>query len=510
MNKKILVLNMGMKSIRSIIFDQRGNKLASAACLLSTGLNESRVIQEPNEWWECAAKVVRKSVRDLGGAKVDYVTVTASASCLVYVDEDGDALDSCIMVSDKRAEKEAVEISELEAAGLLSSAHGGGSVAGSMLAKILWVKNNQPEKYAKTRYFLSPDDYLIAKLTGKYVTDVLNALKLYYDVHTESYPNEALQKLGIDPAMLPAVMPVGTDLGAIEQNAAAYLELPVSAEVILTTYDAMCSFFGSGVTEEGEASDVSGTVTVLRALTYRNDLRPSKTVFVTPYAKACQIVGGSNNLGGGLIEWVKQCCYSREEYPYEVMEKEAGESSLGAGGLLFLPYLLGERAPIWDNTVRGVFFGLERYHTRKDMTRAVFESTGFVDMDFIDEIEKTGVTVRDIRVSGGLARSNLVSQIKADITGKEIKVLSEFETTAVGAAMLALEAVGVFSDMQEAAKVFAEVRMIVRPNYKQHIQYQRMYGLFKQVYLETRELFKQRREVCTSIYRNQECTIENI
>lgn len=511
MNKKILILNMGMKSIRSIIFDQWGNKLASAACPLSTGLNESRVIQEPNEWWDCAVKVVQKSVKDLGGETVAYVTVTASASCLVYVDENGEALDSCIMVSDKRAEKECAELTALESTGFFGSAYGGGSVAGSMLAKILWVKNNQPENYAKTRYFLSPDDYLIAKLTGKYVTDELNALKLYYDVQTESYPAEAFRKLGIDPAKLPAVMPVGANLGAVKGDAASLLHLPMSAEVILTTYDAMCSFFGSGVTEEGEASDVSGTVTVLRTLTYRNDLRPSSAVFATPYVpKACQIVGGSNNLGGGLIEWVKQCCYSREEYPYEVMEKEAGESSLGAGGLLFLPYLLGERAPIWDNTVRGMFFGLERYHTRKDMTRAVFESTGFVDMDFINEIEKTGVTVRNIRVSGGLARINLVSQIKADVTGKEVKVLSEFETTAVGAAMLALEAVGVFSDMEEAAKVFAEVRMIVQPSYKQHIQYQKMYCLFKQVYLETKELFKQRREVCTSIYPNQECTIENI
>lgn len=511
MNKKVLVLNMGMKSIRSIIYDQNGNRLSSSARPLSTGLNESRVFQDPNEWWEKAGMVIRESIKDSGYETVDYITVTASASCLVYVDENCEVLDKCIMVSDKRSEKESQIIDKMKAFQEVKTETGQDISTSSMLSRILWVKNNQPEYYIRTRYFLSPNDYLIAKMTGEYVTDIFNAFKYHYSPNKKQYPHKLLAELGVDIDKLPKVVPIGTNVGFINDDVLEFFGLTSAPEVIVTTYDAICSFFGSGATEEGEASDVSGTVTVLRALTYKKELKPSKAVFTMPYnEKKCSIVGGSNNLGGGLIEWTKQCYYNREEFPYEVMEKEAKESSIGADGLIFLPYLLGERAPIWDNIVRGCFFGLERYHTRKDMTRAVFESTGFIDMDFINEIEKTGIEIKNIRSSGGLARFNFISQIKSDITGKEVYVLSDFETTAAGAAMLVFEAVNVFSDMYQAAQVFADIRMIIRPNYKNHMKYQKIYRLFKQIYGETKGLYQERHNLFYDIYKTRDCTIENI
>lgn len=510
MNKNILVLNMGMKSIRSIIFDQFGNKLASAASPLTTRLNDERVLQDPEEWWSCAKRVICQTRREVQNENIDYITVTASSSCLVYVNEEGNPLDSCIMVSDKRAEKQRKYVEEMNARGMFG-AIGVGNSASAMLAKILWVKENQQENYINTRYFLSPNDYLISKLTGKHVTDIFNALKFGYDVEQRSYPNNALRALGIDATLLPEVKDIGTCLGPIRGDVAKALQLPVSVKVVLTSYDAICSFFGSGVSQEGEASDVSGTVTAFRALTYKSDLAISPNIFAIPYKKKnCHIIGGSNNLGGGLIEWLKQCYYCSEEMSYEIMEKDAREAVLGAGGLLFLPYLLGERAPIWDSTVRGMFFGLERFHTRKEMTRAVFESAGFIDMDFVNEIEKTGMSIENIRVSGGLSRIHLVNQIKADVTGKNILVTSEFETTAVGAAMLALEAEGCFTDIQEAASVFLDVRMIIKPDYKNHVKYQRVYRMFKRIYSETRELFEERQRMCDELYNDRECLIENM
>ena len=223
-----------------------------------------------------------------------------------------------------------------------------------------------------------------------------------------------------------------------------------------------------------------------------------------------KIVGGSNNLGGGLIEWVKQCYYLKEQYPYEVMEKEAGEVMPGAGGLVFLPYLLGERAPIWDNNARGVFFGLERTHTRKDMTRAVFESTGFIDLDMIRAIEETGVEIGTIKLSGGLARNLLVAQIKADITGRVVEILEDFETTAIGAAMLALTAQGVCADMKEAAGRFVKVRMSINPNERKNRNYQQIYKLYQESYRKMKGLFEERMEMLDRIYSTREIAIENL
>lgn len=507
----ILVLNMGMKSIRSIIFSPFGEKLASAARPIETFLSEELVVQDPAEWWEKARVVIRESLVDVGRDSIESITVTTSSACLVYVDQNGQELNKCIMVSDKRAQEESELIAKNSAFAAVKRATGLGMDAYLMLPKILWVKRNEPEVFAKVYKFLSPNDFLLARMTGRYVTDIFNAQKYHYDSQTQQYPVLLLKELGIPQESLPEVVAPGTQIGYLTESAAEYLGLRKETAVVATTYDAICSFFGSGVSEEGEASDVSGTVTVFRALSRKTGLRANDKIFLT----ACpqwnlNIIGGSNNLGGGLIEWVKQCYYTNEIYPYEVMEKDAGEAQPGAGGVIFLPYLLGERAPIWNPEARGVFFGLERMHTRKEMTRAVFESTGFIDMDMIQAIEATGMQVKKIRFSGGLARLNLIAQIKADITGLDIEVLSEFETTSTGAAMLALLGMGKFSDLRAAAEVFAAVRMIVKPNSINHKKYQELFRLYKDTYQTLAQLFKERMDIIHRIYSKHEVKIENL
>lgn len=215
-------------------------------------------------------------------------------------------------------------------------------------------------------------------------------------------------------------------------------------------------------------------------------------------------------MGGGLIEWVKQCYYQNETLPYELMEKDAGEASLGGGGVIFLPYLLGERAPLWDSDARGVFFGLERMHTRKEMTRAVFESTGFIDLDMIAAIEEAGLKIDTIRLSGGLARINLISQIKADITGRQIQVLSEFETTATGAAMMALYGQEVYSSLYEAAEHFVKVRMVINPDRRNHEKYKELYYLYKETYHTLKPLFVKRMAITDRLYSQKRIRIENL
>lgn len=512
MNKKtILVLNMGMKSIRSIIFDEDGNKLASAAVPIVTSLTGECVTQVPAEWWEKACRVIRETMTDAGNIFVDYLTVTSSSSCLVCVDKSGEALLPCMMVSDKRAKAESDSILEMPIFDELKEKSGLGMDASLLIPKALWVKNHERETYEKTDKFLAPNDYLILKFTGRYVTDYMNAHKWHYDMENNRYPLELLEKVGIGLDLLPEVANPGDSIGKVSQKAAEETGLTTKTEVIISTYDAICSFVGSGVLEEGEAGDVSGTVTVFRAVSgQKRAISTDKIQQIPYYEGGIHIIGGSNNLGGGLIEWVKQCYYQNEMLPYELMEKDAGEASLGAGGVIFLPYLLGERAPIWDSSARGVFFGLERMHTRKEMTRAVFESTGFIDLDMISAIEETGLKIDKIRLSGGLARLNLISQIKADITGKEVEVLSEFETTATGAAMIALFGQGIYSSLQEAAEKFVRVRMIIRPDPKNHEKYRELYKLYKETYSTLKPLFPKRMRLTEKLYSKKRIKIENL
>lgn len=509
---KILVLNLGMKSIRSIIFDDEGNKLASSSVPITTALEDDRVTQNPNEWWDKGCKVISDTLDIVPKEEIDYLTVTASAACLIPVDENCNTLYQCMMVSDKRAKEESDYIKKQDGYAEVTQKTGLEMDPHLMLPKALWIKRNVPEIYNKTYKFLTPNDYLITKLTGEaYLTDYINAAKWHYDTEQERYPKELINQAGIGLSKLPEVVSPGKEIGCISETASKATGLSQNTKVIISSYDAISSFIGSGISEEGEACDISGTVTVFRTAASKKTKGKLYGIQQIPYKEAgLYILGGSNNMGGSLIEWVRQCYYMNEELPYELMEKEAREAGAGAGGLIFLPYLLGERAPIWDVEARGVFFGLERVHTRKEMTRAVFESTGFIDLDMMKAIEQSGGIVDKIRLSGGLARVGLVSQIKADITGKDIEVLDEFETTASGAAMIALFGQGIFSSIKEAGNTFARVRMVIRPNEKAHEKYLRQYELYKDTYETLKPLFHKRMGMIHEIVGDKKIRIENL
>lgn len=507
----VMVINMGLKSIRCIIFSHTGAKLGSAALAINTAINDKRVEQDPTEWREKAETVMGRAIAEAGTGHIDYITVTASASCLVCMDGEGNAVGKALMISDRRADKEAEKIGAMPEFVSVRENTGMEISASLMLPKILWIKKNLPSVFDRTRYFAAPNDYLIYWLCGVFTTDRYNAVKYHYDMRTGRYPTELLRKLEIDESCLPSVTDTGAGVGKIDSKLAERIGIETDALIVTASYDAICSFVGSGVTQEGEASDVSGTVTVFRTLGFEDKIRHSARIYDVPYyTGGGRIVGGSNNLGGGLIEWVKQCYYQNERYPYEIMEKDAGESDIGARGLIFLPYLLGERTPIWDDNARGVFFGLERMHTRKDMTRAVFESTGFIDLSIIDAIAEAGVETASVRLSGGLARINLISGIKADVLGRDVAVLSEFETTATGAAMIALTGQGVFQSPAQAADRFAKIRMIIKPNMENHKKYLDMYELYRNTYRTLKDLFSERIRILENIQSSREVQIENL
>jgi sugar (pentulose or hexulose) kinase len=507
-----LVLNLGLKSIRSIVFDSQGKKIASASKPLSTTIRGDFITQSPKEWWEKAVELMAATLEESTVREsVECITVTASSACLIPVTKNIDPLYESIMVSDKRAIIESGYISSLSEFESVSKETGLSCDPYLMLPKILWLKNNEGKVFHETYKYLSPNDYLIAKMTGEVITDEFNAQKYHYNISSHKYPEKLLSKLEIPLDTLPHVVMPGERVGVLTSELMEKLNLLQNVEVYVSTYDAICAFIGSGPKGVGEACDVSGTVTSVRAFSEIEIVDEKNRILNTPFSKVGKnIVGGSNNLGGGLIEWVKQCYYINEKYPYEIMEMEAKKSTEGANGLIFLPYLMGERAPLWDADARGVYFGIERTHTRKDMTRAVFESTGYCSMSLIEAMEENGVTVDRIRVSGGLTRINHISQIKADITGKEVVVVDEFETTAMGAAIIVGLGNGSYSSIFEGAEICVRDRMIILPSKSNHEIYKEMYWLFNESYNNLKDLFKERTKIVKKIYMEKQEKIENL
>jgi len=265
----ILVLNLGLNNIRSVVFSIIGEKLSYATRRLETSLNGEMLTQNPTEWWNKASEVISESISCLRGVSIEYISITSSSSCLVYVDENCYPLDKCIMVSDKRAKDEANTMKNAPSFRLVREETNTQSDESLMLPKILWVKNNQPELFAQSHKFLSPNDYFVARMTGRYVTDYFNAQKYHYLINRKSYPIGLLDELSININLLPEVVSPGSLAGELIDSVASELGIPKQnkpVKVIISSYDAICSFFGSGCINDGDACDVSGTVTAFRVL----------------------------------------------------------------------------------------------------------------------------------------------------------------------------------------------------------------------------------------------------
>lgn len=509
----ILVLNMGLKSIRAIVFDADGQKHRSAARPIQTTLRGGGVEQDPNDWWRLGSEVMMDVLTDGDVRKaITAITVTTSSCCLVCVDADGNPLRNSLMVSDQRAAGQANQLDESEAFQAAKAANPNLLASPSMMIpKIMWVREEEPDVFSATRWFLSPNDFLMMKLGGVVCTDPLNAEKLFYSAADGAYLESILSLAGVTADQLPKVEPQGATIADLSPAVAKKFGLGSGIKLVQTTYDAICAFYGTGASEPGDACDVSGTVTSLRTLTDgSSSLKEDGGVFVQRDAQTgCTIIGGSNNLGGGLIEWTKQCLFRGEERPYEAMEAEAAEIAAGSEGLIFLPYLLGERAPLWDLEARGVFFGIERTHGRAQMVRAVFESAAYSVRLLQKAIEDRGAEVKRLYVSGGLARIGLISKIKADVMGTEIQVPAEFETTALGAFILVLIGLGEVDSLTDA-KAFVPIREVIVPNARLEKRYTAIHSFYTMLYKNCVPLFKERKELLASFRDEQSVAIHNL
>ena len=489
------VLNLGLKSIRAAIFDPGGNRIAIAYRPIETRMGEGIVEQAPGDWWAAGLEVLGEVLadRDVAG-RVGIVTVTASAGCLVVMDAVGNVLRPAIMISDVRARAEADAMAANPAYRALDISSR--VTPDLMLPKVAWIREHEPAIFERARWFATPNDYLVQQLTGEVVTDAANAGKYFFQEGTGSYPEALLRVLGVDAATLPPVVTGGDAVLGMRPAVRARFGLPDDVRVVLSTYDAICAVYGSGVAQLGDACDVSGTVTSFRAVTDKPAGDPDGRLYLTPHVGAGRyLAGGSNNLGGGVIEWAKQTLYPGEADPYESMVAEAAAAPPGAAGLMFLPYLLGERAPVWDPVARGVFFGLGRNHGRPDMIRAVFEGVAYSILDIADRLAGMGIAVERVSASGGLARLDPVNQIKADMLGVPVSLVEELETTALGAALVAGVHAGRWATIEDATTAAVRLARVYDPVAPRTRMYADFFQIYRGLYEQLRDLFVVRAEL---------------
>lgn len=474
-----LIINLGLKSIRGIIFNRDGEQIYAKAYPVHTTIFNDNVEQDVHEWLELLSRILKDiSVNTDLASQIIRITATTSSSCIAGFSEDMNPLTKVLMVSDKRAKKIQEQMTRSDAYAKFATSEDTCSTS-SLVPKALWFKENQPATFDAVRYWVGAGEVLNYFFTGKIAVDPLNASKAFFS--NGCYNEKLLESFEMPVESLAPVCEVGTFLDVAPSVFDEYGFNP-ECQFVLTTYDAICAVLGSSNGEDGNACDVSGTVTSVRLV---GD-RPNQSAVQSPllsqpidFLNKC-LVGASNNMGGGIIEWYKQAFFSsKEDDVYSKMSDQAQASTVGAGGVLFLPYLLGERAPFVNYDASATFFGVNRSSCQNDFSRAVFESTAYVTNDLVHLIETANVAVNSITVSGGLARFDLINKIKADVTGKVVNVVENFESTSIGAFILVAIADGEFKDLKEASKAVIRNRMSIEPSAKKHAIYQEYFALFK-------------------------------
>ena len=442
----ILGIDLGTTEVKVglVTLDGRLLGLARAGYRTETDAATGRAEQDPEAWWGALTTAVRYLAAS-GRADILAIAIDGHGPTLVAVDERGRSTRPAIIWQDSRATAEAAELSR--ATGLE-----GWSLAG--LPAALWVERHEPEVAAATRWYLATWDFLAFRLTGSAATSLLPG---------QPFPMTAvLTAAGIPGERVPEPVVAGDVVGELTTDAANLLGIGPAIPVVAGIVDAWASFHGAGMTAKGDAIDVGGAAGGFGVYWDEPVRVPGSFVTIAPLPGLFS-VGGAMAATGRAIDWFRTEIVGGVDSTEALLE-EAASTEPGADGALFLPYLAGERSPIWDPSARGAFVGLTLDHRRAHLTRAILEASALAIRHVAEPILEAGVRVGEMRVCGGPARSETWNQIKADVTGFTVLVPEVLETAVVGAAVLGAAGIGAYPDVPAAIRGMTRVARRLEPN----------------------------------------------
>lgn len=354
--------------------------------------------------------------------------------------------------------------------------------------KILWVRKNYPDVFAKMRYIYSLKDYIFEKMTGEWVVDKSSASASgLYNAHKMDWDEEILNYAGITREQLPPVVST-TYQSKLTDSAAQRLNLPENLPVVIGATDGVLVNVGIGAIEDGQLSATIGTSGAIRMLTKTPKVDSLGRTWCYNLTDDMWVAGGAINNGGIIMRWLrdKVCHYSNHRLedididPYDLMTLKASKIPAGAEGLLLLPFFTGERAPYWNSELRGMFFGLSLNHSRSHMIRAGMEGICFSLNCVLSALKDFG-QVKDIRVSGSFTKSPLWLQIMADIFGEHITLPQNSEGAAFGAAVLGFIASGEMKDISDTANLI-KPKKVYKPQAENKEVYEELFDIYSSLY----------------------------
>lgn len=504
MSRFFLGVDVGTTSLKVAVIDEDAKVIGMSSNKYTLITPDQKSVQiDAESMWNAFVTCVRLLGEgmeiDLG--KIAGISISSLCPGLIALGENGEVLVDPIIYSDRRSTEEAEDILEAAGAETLFELTANSSMAGAFSgSSMLWIKRHLPDAYAKTRYFGHLNTFLANRMTGEFAIDYSNAsyTNLFETTGGKKWSEYLCDRIGIDSRKLPPLMDSTEVVGQLIEEELIALGIPKGTPVAIGGADTPCATLAAGVTRAGDVCESVGTTDVLTVCI-------EKPVFDKGFINRCHVVPGTwiyqgaMSFTGAANEWFLNQFYQDffEEAgnlgeAFRRVNHEAELANPGCDGVVFLPYMLGERSPIWDPYARGVFFGVSLQTTRREMNRAVLEGCGYGLRQLSGIAERiTGVPIRKFSSIGGGAKSDVWAQIKADITGKEIEVLDMSDMAPVGAALLGGVGAGVFRDVYDASdRVEKKIYKVFKPNHEHDHIYETRFETYIKLYPALKDIFK--------------------
>lgn len=491
MGRYLLGIDIGTSSCKVAVFSTKGEVIGSESENYPVYYPQKGwAEQDPNEWWEAVCRATKRMLEKINllPEEIAGIGIDGQSWSAIPMNQEGQVLCNTPIWMDTRAKAICDELKEKIDEQEIFNLCGNKLQPAYTLPKILWYKKHLPEMYAQIYKVLQSNSFIAYKLTGSMTQDVSQGYGLQcFNARTGSWDLEMCEKLGIEISMLPDIYPCHEVIGYVTEEASQIAGLAQGTPVVAGGLDAACGTLGAGVIDGGQTQEQGGQAGGMSICmdTYSSEQSLILGCHVIPHKWLLQ--GGTVG-GGGVIKWVQQeFC---KELNFTQMSDLAEPIAIGSEGLVFLPYMAGERSPIWDTYAKGTYFGFDFSKTRAHMIRSSFEGVAYALQHNLEIAEKAGVKVDRLYAMGGAANSSVWTQIKADVIGKEICVPASDTATTLGAALLAGVGVGLYKDFEEAVSETVKVKKVYQPNPENHKIYEHYYEIYRELYEKLKDTMK--------------------
>ena len=498
----LLGIDVGTTGCKTELMDVAGNSAARSYREYPLIFPKVSWVEHNAEtgWWKATVDTIQEVLRQ---SKVDPQEIKGvSISCtnaLVPVDKEGNMLRPGIMQFDKRTIDQVQRIKAKIGQRVIQITGNQPAASGTSAPIILWIKENEPEIFKKTYFFLWPGGFVNQKLTGQFTMEWSRAswTCLFETGGKQCWSEEICDALDIPTEKLPPLVPSWKVIGEVTEKAAKITGLAKGTPVVGGMADTPAAGIGTGAVAAGRTCHIMGT-------TARPSIVLDQPKFDPRFINCCHAVPncwfslGAVENAGLSIKWFRDLFGQQEvslasltkKNAFDYLDEQAQHSPPGANGIIFLPYLAGERSPIWDPYARGVLFGLSVTHTRADIIRAILEGVAFTFVHNLEIFEgELGMKMDEVFLSGGGAKSLVWQQMHADVSGKRVKVVKVKESEAIGNSILAGFGVGIYKDMVEAADRVIKIEKVLEPRKENFERYSAIFQLYKKLYAHLKEDF---------------------